>query len=46
MDSPLSPDLIEHKTYVRQCGDDIPEVRDWKWSLTANVGSFGQDLKV
>jgi xylulose-5-phosphate/fructose-6-phosphate phosphoketolase len=23
--------LIEHKLYVRRCGDDMPEVRDWQW---------------
>jgi xylulose-5-phosphate/fructose-6-phosphate phosphoketolase len=23
---------IEHKEYVREYGDDMPEVRDWKWS--------------
>jgi xylulose-5-phosphate/fructose-6-phosphate phosphoketolase len=23
--------LIEHKQYITQCGDDLPEVRDWKW---------------
>jgi xylulose-5-phosphate/fructose-6-phosphate phosphoketolase len=23
--------LLEHKQYIRQYGDDLPEVRDWKW---------------
>jgi phosphoketolase len=23
---------IEHKEYVRKYGDDMPEVRDWKWA--------------
>ena len=23
----------EHKLYVSECGEDLPEVRDWKWEL-------------
>lgn len=23
--------LIHHKQYIQQVGDDLPEVRDWKW---------------
>jgi xylulose-5-phosphate/fructose-6-phosphate phosphoketolase len=23
--------LVEHKQYIREYGDDLPEVRDWKW---------------
>jgi xylulose-5-phosphate/fructose-6-phosphate phosphoketolase len=25
--------LIEHKLYVARYGEDLPEIRDWKWSL-------------
>ena len=24
--------LIDHKNYVRRYGQDMPEVRDWRWS--------------
>ena len=23
--------LVEHSRYVRDCGDDLPEIRDWTW---------------
>jgi xylulose-5-phosphate/fructose-6-phosphate phosphoketolase len=29
----LQERLIDHKHYINEHGDDVPEIRDWKWSL-------------
>ena len=27
--------LMDHKNYIARYGDDMPEIRDWKWSGTS-----------
>jgi xylulose-5-phosphate/fructose-6-phosphate phosphoketolase len=30
--------LIDHQNYTRKYGDDMPEVRDWRWAPDPTVG--------
>jgi xylulose-5-phosphate/fructose-6-phosphate phosphoketolase len=27
----MRDELIEHKQYITRCGDDMPEVKQWRW---------------
>ncbi|HEY2827419.1 MAG TPA: phosphoketolase family protein [Pirellulales bacterium] len=42
--------LLDHKQYVERCGDDMPEIRDWRWgggkaSTPAATSTDGEGAK-
>jgi len=34
----LRDKLLDHKAYIRQYGEDMPEIRNWRWGGSSPAG--------
>ena len=37
--------LIEHKRYIAEYGEDLPEIRNWRWGGSKRLRAQGSRLK-
>jgi xylulose-5-phosphate/fructose-6-phosphate phosphoketolase len=37
----LNEKLIDHRNYIREYGDDMPEITEWKWGQAPSAAARG-----